>query len=124
MVNGSLHPASRSQIQAAGECEWPVLTSPAERQDDPLEVARQLADAVRCALETDGFDGIVVFGGGTLFAILRALEIRTAEACEELLPGVPLSRACWHNRDLFLISKAGGFGAPDVLDAIRTRLDR
>jgi D-threonate/D-erythronate kinase len=129
VVNGSRHPASREQIRwaadhgwqviewrgrntlLAGLDPWTVLTTPYERLDDASVVARDLGRAVSQA----NFDALVVFGGDTLRAICAALKIEVVMACEELLPGVPLSRA----GGLAMITKAGGFGRPDLLGAIR-----
>ncbi|MBI4874239.1 MAG: hypothetical protein HY822_06375 [Acidobacteria bacterium] len=124
IVNGSLHPASRRQVEAAGESDWPILTTPHELLGDPLSVARRLALSVRDTLEEGGFDGVIVFGGDTLRAILSALDIRMVTAFGELLPGVPLSRARWREGRLALITKAGGFGSPDELRLIRRALER
>jgi D-threonate/D-erythronate kinase len=124
IVNGSLHPVSRRQTEIASDGGWPILNTPEDRRNDPLAIAQKLALSVRAALARDPFDGLVVFGGDTLYAILKALEIDIVEACGELLPGVPLSRARWRNRDLALITKAGGFGQPDVLASIRRSLER
>jgi uncharacterized protein YgbK (DUF1537 family) len=124
VVNGSLHPISRQQAEAAVALGWPVLTTPCERMHDPLSVAAGLALEVRELLEHGDFDGLIVFGGDTLYAILRDLGIEMVEASDELLPGVPLTRAHWRGRDLALITKAGGFGQPDVLHRIRCCLQR
>jgi uncharacterized protein YgbK (DUF1537 family) len=60
-------------------------------------------------------DALVVFGGDTAFGIHKALGGQPFEVWGEVLPGVPLSRS----GDLFWITKAGGFGAADVLCGIR-----
>jgi uncharacterized protein YgbK (DUF1537 family) len=58
----------------------------------------------------------VVTGGETLHGLLQALGATSLLATGELMPGVPLSRIVqgrWH--DLAVVSKSGGFGAPDLL---------
>jgi D-threonate/D-erythronate kinase len=55
-------------------------------------------------------------GGATLYALLQALGAASLLATGELTPGVALSRiqgSRWH--DLPVVSKSGGFGAPDLL---------
>lgn len=134
VVNGSRHPASREQVRwAAGQGwrvvlwrgrdtalaglePWTVITTADETVDSPPVVARELALAVSRA----GFDALLVFGGDTLHAICAALRIEVVMACEELLPGVPLSRA----GGLTLITKAGGFGGPDLAGAVRQIVER
>jgi uncharacterized protein YgbK (DUF1537 family) len=58
---------------------------------------------------------LIVFGGDTAFGILDALGRPAIHPVLEILPGVPLSRT----GGLFLVTKAGGFGPPDVLVRIR-----
>jgi D-threonate/D-erythronate kinase len=138
VVNGSRHPSSREQVRWAldqgwqvivwrgmdtpleGSGHWTVITTDIQPLDDPAVVARALGRSVRQALEAAAFDTLVVFGGDTTHAILAALKIEVVMACEELLPGVPLSRA----GDVTMITKAGGFGRADLLGAIRGLLER
>ena len=59
---------------------------------------------------------LLVTGGETLHGLLQALGATSLLATGELLPGVPHARIVggrWH--DLTVISKSGGFGAPDLL---------
>jgi D-threonate/D-erythronate kinase len=59
---------------------------------------------------------LFVTGGASLHALLRALGTASLLATGELIPGVALSRiqgSRWH--DLPVVSKSGGFGAPDLL---------
>jgi uncharacterized protein YgbK (DUF1537 family) len=121
VINGSMHPASLEQVafaQAQG-CftgGWQYF------EDGPGSAGRertcQNGERVRRLLRTSPVDALVVFGGDTAFAIHRALGGQSFEAWGEILPGVPLSRC----GDLFWITKAGGFGAPDILCEIRRAL--
>lgn len=109
VVNGSLHPASAAQITLALECGlfhdyWQLCDR------DPASVC--------AALSNGGFDGLVVFGGDTAFAIHHALGSADFETVGEVLPGVPVSRRA----GLVWVTKAGGFGSPEVLCDIRRRL--
>jgi D-threonate/D-erythronate kinase len=59
---------------------------------------------------------LFVTGGASLHALLQALGAASLLATGELMPGVALSRiqgSRWH--DLPVVSKSGGFGAPDLL---------
>jgi D-threonate/D-erythronate kinase len=59
---------------------------------------------------------LLVTGGETLYGLLQALGAASLLATGELMPGVPHARIVggrWH--DLTVISKSGGFGAPDLL---------
>jgi uncharacterized protein YgbK (DUF1537 family) len=82
------------------------------------DAARQVLDAtfelITTRMSRPGC--LFVTGGETLFGLLRALDATSLLATGELMPGVPLSRIAggrWH--DLQVISKSGGFGAPDLL---------
>jgi uncharacterized protein YgbK (DUF1537 family) len=109
VVNGSLHPASAAQIEFARESgaidgDWVCF------ERNPERVRAMLAEAP--------YDGLIVFGGDTAFDIHRALGARDFHTYGEVVPGVPLSRC----GDLIWVTKAGGFGAPELLCELRKRL--
>ena len=92
-----------------------TLLLPEPEEGDPDRVAAALA-ARAAAEEADGF---IVVGGDTAGALLAGLGIDAVEVLDELLPGVPLCRLP-DGRPL--VSKAGAFGADDVLLRILARL--
>ena len=121
VINGSLHPASLGQVafartQSCFVGGWRCF------DDAPgsagLDRAGQTGERVRRLIANSPVDALVVFGGDTVFGIHRALGGQPFEAWCEVLPGVPLSRC----GDLFWVTKAGGFGAPDILCSIRRAL--
>ena len=134
VVNGSLHPRSREQIARAclPELEsggtatsgwgWAVLPKPARPGASPAEIASALGREAARIIREQAVGGVVVFGGDTVRAVLRALGASLIEPCGELLPGVPISRL--PTTDLVLVTKAGGFGPVDVLLRIREEVDR
>ncbi|HUV07916.1 MAG TPA: four-carbon acid sugar kinase family protein [Spirochaetia bacterium] len=81
-------------------------------------IADNLAGIVEEVLCHFPLSALVVIGGDTAMALLKKLRIDFLTPVEELVPGVPLSRA----GDLCLITKSGGFGSEDVLVQIRNRL--
>lgn len=97
IVNGSLHPASIEQIDAAARRGLP--------EGWKIES--------RTATDPAAFEALIVFGGDTAFEITRALGVETFEPLREILPGVPLSRM--NGPTPYLITKAGGYGANDLL---------
>jgi uncharacterized protein YgbK (DUF1537 family) len=130
VLSGSRHPASMEQIRqgaAAGIATfylgddpvfapgWAALATPG---NCPEGVSERIGAMARCAR-----DGLVVFGGATAFAALQALGVTVVESCGELLPGIPLSLIRLGGREVALVTKAGGFGAPDTLLSIRQRLE-
>jgi D-threonate/D-erythronate kinase len=127
VVGGSAHPASREQIRIARQ-NHVVLTTPDEWKPSPDAVAQDLAQTVKAALHEphpDGEqpDGLVIFGGDTAWHILRALEVALVEPHGELLPGIPISVIRVDGRKIVLITKAGSFGSPGVVQEIREKLD-
>jgi D-threonate/D-erythronate kinase len=109
IVNGSLHPASAAQIafaRASGtlDTDWVCCDR------NPRSVLAMLAEA--------SYDALIVFGGDTAFGIHRALGARDFHTYGEVVAGVPLSR----RGDLFWVTKAGGFGAPELLYELRRQL--
>jgi uncharacterized protein YgbK (DUF1537 family) len=130
VVNGSLHARSAQQIEYAIEsgavavadtASWRVLQTDA-RAGAPLDIAHQTGDKVRDILAEAHFDALLVFGGDTASAILKALGCSRLRPLGELVEGVPISHV--EGRDLHFITKAGGFGDVDVICRVRAILDR
>jgi uncharacterized protein YgbK (DUF1537 family) len=121
VVNGSMHPASIQQMNVAKEHgifddHWKALGETMDGSGS--ERALLVGEYVRRILSSEDFDAVIVFGGDTAFGIHRALGSAPFEAIGEIAPGVAVSRS----DDLLWITKAGGFGAPDILATIRRRL--
>ena len=82
--------------------------------------AETLAPAVAAIVARDRPDALAIFGGDTAYAILQSLGNPPLHPLGEIVPGVPVSKV--EGGDLYLITKAGGFGPVDVLSAIRRAL--
>jgi uncharacterized protein YgbK (DUF1537 family) len=123
LVSGSRHVQSQRQIEAASQAlrnwGWSVFCSPNEHRGDPLAFAAQFGEEAKRAFESDQFDTIIVFGGDTTFSLLNAMNIDSLEPIGEVLPGVPVSLLPSHK---ILITKAGGFGHPNLLFQVHERL--
>ncbi len=91
-------------------------------EGDAAQVAARLAAHALAALTTDGIGAIVATGGDTAMAILRAAGRSTLDVSCELLPGIACARLAVGERNIWLVTKAGGFGAPDALLRIGQRL--
>ena len=121
VVNGSRHPSSAAQIEYArahgvfGD-GWSCFEE--EVNGEGVDWARQTGQSIRRRLASSPVQALVVFGGDTAFGIHHALGAGTFESIGEIAPGVPLSRC----GGMYWITKAGGFGAPDILGLIRDRL--
>jgi uncharacterized protein YgbK (DUF1537 family) len=77
---------------------------------DPSVVAERLGEALVRLGPPDGAT-LVLSGGATAQVVLRALGIGIVELVGEALPGLPIARA----GRFTIITKSGGFGAPDAL---------
>src|SRR5262249_19024387 len=139
VVNGSLNDVSKSQeafalqngfgfiepscipdtVPAPG---WAVLKHGCPGNDSPLEVARRTGEIVFRLLTALHFDGVLVFGGDTAYGILSALGCPFLHPLGEAVPGVAVSRIRVppekEPRDLYFISKAGGFGPLEILPVL------
>jgi D-threonate/D-erythronate kinase len=135
VVNGSLHEASLRQVAHAAQNGWEVIevtsktpaaeiasalknrrrvvltTSPQFMND---EFAAHLAILVGQILNQVFVPVMAIFGGDTLMAIAEARGWTAFRPRTEFLPGVPLVQVCGQD-DLLLLTKAGGFGAEDLL---------
>jgi uncharacterized protein YgbK (DUF1537 family) len=74
-------------------------------------IARAVAE--RAAELRSGGWTVVATGGATALAVCRALDLKALLPRGEVLPGVPWSEA--EASALLLVTKAGGFGASEVL---------
>ncbi len=114
---GMLDPIS--VVRAADSSSAVVVRVPSHPRGDPAAVVRAFAAGVRSAVEDLGGPGrlaaLVATGGDTVEAILDAFEIAALDVLGEFRPGIPVSRgAAPGGADLTLVSKAGGFGTPEL----------
>jgi uncharacterized protein YgbK (DUF1537 family) len=110
VICGSKHPVSREQ---AARAPVDVLATPEELTPGAIALlARRAAERIA------SYDAVFVFGGDTAYALLQSLGVHELEPATELLPGVPVSRM----GDRLLITKAGGFGAPDIVEKVLSHL--
>jgi D-threonate/D-erythronate kinase len=146
VINGSRNAVSIRQVQHAREygCEvksgdeiagaeenpdWVILDQPVGKCS-PVDFARQLSQAVCDILRRKEFEAVVLFGGDTAYATLEALGSPDLHPIGEVLEGIPISAISRNSSGLngdgflYLISKAGGFGAVDVLRQIQMKLMR
>lgn len=118
VVNGSLHPASLGQMQfakAANCFNQSFIPFVEPVPGSGLARANLVGQRVRMALADTNADALVVFGGDTAFSIHASLGAADFLPLAELMPGVPISRC----GNLIWITKAGGFGSPDLLPRLQ-----
>jgi uncharacterized protein YgbK (DUF1537 family) len=120
IVNGSRNEVSARQMDFVPPC-WRVLESLPMAQTG-LDRAAQVGEVVREMIGRLEFDALIVFGGDTAYGVVRALGSPLIHPLGEALPGVPVSRLAYAGRDLHLVTKAGGFGPPDLLARLQGML--
>jgi uncharacterized protein YgbK (DUF1537 family) len=132
VMNGSLHPAAAAQMRHAGARGWTILRKEYQAGMSAAQVAHENGRYLAQQAAACSPDALLVIGGDTAFAAIEALGLPRLLAIGEVVPGVPISRIeaaalagslPGRNRDLFLITKAGGFAGVDVLRRVRERLD-
>ncbi|HOX11898.1 MAG TPA: four-carbon acid sugar kinase family protein [Spirochaetales bacterium] len=107
-------PGDRSDVEAAQALGAGRGLSGAEVA---AALARALAGAVRAAIRDVPDPGVAATGGDVARALLSALGSRAVDLLGEVSPGIPLCAVRGGERPgLFLVTKAGGFGAPDALE--------
>ncbi|MCU1258894.1 MAG: hypothetical protein JWO80_1779 [Bryobacterales bacterium] len=141
VTNGSRHSASKAQIERAldehalsedPDAAWCLVASPHPHGLEPAAVARENASETIRRLARTGSDAVFLIGGDTAFAFIEALALPHLFPIREIVAGVPVSRIPaerlqdvlpGRTRDLLLITKAGGFGCPDLFTTLRERLN-
>lgn len=78
-------------------------------------IAQGLGSLVNAAMERYPFDAVVMTGGDTAKAICNRLGIADMELKFEVEAGLPLGLAKWRDKEISVITKAGGFGNEDSL---------
>lgn len=123
--------ASADQLKPSGDSGWWILENGTQAAESSEEAAARVANKVVDVVKNTEIDALVVFGGDTAHAVLRALGLSELEPIGEALEGIPLSRISLRRssgeaeaseRNIVLITKAGGFGPVDVLPMIRNVL--
>lgn len=109
-------------VRAAGAARAVVIRVPPRPRGEPGTVAGEFAAGLRNAVEGLGgptrLAALVATGGDTVEAILDAFGVGALDVLGEFRPGVPVSRAAGGETGFTLVSKAGGFGTPDLFAEI------
>jgi D-threonate/D-erythronate kinase len=115
IIAGSRHPATRRQVDAAREAGLTVLATPDAPQPDRSAAVTELAAQARARLERERFDVVLVTGGETLVALYHALGAERLDLEGAPRPGLALGRLRLPAREpITVITKAGGFGEPEL----------
>jgi uncharacterized protein YgbK (DUF1537 family) len=121
IVAGSRHPATRRQVAAARAANLLVVTTPDADRGDRAMAARHVADEARKLLDEGAADLVMVTGGETAAALFQALGASRIDLVGAPRPGLALGYLSLPDRPpLPVVTKAGGFGADDLLVSLAT----
>jgi D-threonate/D-erythronate kinase len=117
----------------------PILDTHQFPKDESVPFASRFAEIACQAVEGASAETAIVFGGDTAAAIIKYMGVQNLEPLGEVLPGVPIARlelqaipndgcpdpaalgekgGCPGLACTYWITKAGGFGEPDLLSRI------
>jgi len=120
VVAGSLHPATRRQIREARAAGLTVLATPEHSAGDGVGALARLIEQAVAALQREPWDLVVVTGGETAAALWTALDAERIDLVGAPAPGLAFGHLRAPGRDpLPWLTKAGGFGAPDLLVSLQ-----
>jgi uncharacterized protein YgbK (DUF1537 family) len=130
VLNGSRHERSAVQMRQAEGQGWHVLRPQYNTDADPACVAAENARLAMEQIAVQQPDAVFLIGGDTAFAFVHALGLPPLRPIAEVVTGVPVTRVAVEDlmaipgraHDLYLITKAGGFGTPDTLAQVRASL--
>jgi uncharacterized protein YgbK (DUF1537 family) len=118
IVAGSTHPATCAQVAAVRDGAH-VVTASGEVSSDRSAVARELAVRARWVVDDRAVDVVAVTGGDTAVALFRELGGERIDLLGAPEPGLALGWLRARGRaPLLLLTKAGGFGAPDLFQKL------
>jgi uncharacterized protein YgbK (DUF1537 family) len=127
VMNGSRHDRSAAQMRHADAPGWTILKTSHAANAEPADVAQANARHLLKQIVSRDPDGVFIVGGDSAFAVVAALGFPTIWPIRDIVSGVPISCIRMaelagvlpqRDRDLFLITKAGGFGELDVMRRI------
>lgn len=83
-----------------------------------LRISEALAALTRRMVDGGLKATLMCTGGDTLLALMREMGVTELIPVCEMFPGVVLSAFAYQGKDIHIISKSGGFGAPDLLSSL------
>ena len=120
VVAGSVHPATRRQLREARAAGLTVLATAERVAGDGAEAIAQLIELAMAARQRERWDLVVVTGGERAVALWTALGAERIDLIGAPAPGLALGQLRAPGRDpVPLLTKAGGFGPPDLLVSLQ-----
>jgi uncharacterized protein YgbK (DUF1537 family) len=121
IVAGSRQPATAAQVAAVRARGARIVTPPESLAADRRAVAAELARQARKIVDTEPVELVAVTGGDTAVALYRELDAERIDLLGAPVPGLALGRLRrGDGRELLVLTKAGGFGPPDLFERLMT----
>jgi len=92
--------------------------SVAEQSLDPDRVSSAMAESTMALLKTVPIDLLVVTGGDTAMAVLNQFSVSSIRVMGEVQPGIVYGRVKLGDKFVWVVTKAGGFGAPSLFHQV------
>lgn len=99
-----------------------LQTDAGARGADPLDVAARLAATAKTLIAERAPRALVLTGGDTARAVLDRLGVTSLDILGETAPGVVAACCRLEGRPTTVVTKAGGFGPPDLFADLARRL--
>jgi uncharacterized protein YgbK (DUF1537 family) len=120
VVAGSLHPVTRRQLREARAAGLTVLATAERDSGDRVAAVARLIEQATATLQREPWDLVVVTGGETAVALWNALGAERLDLVGAPAPGLAFGHLRVPGREpLPLLTKAGGFGSPDLLRTLQ-----
>lgn len=119
MAIGSRDPITLEQVEVLRggmpKGDAPIILQPLPGLHDPEQVSAELAErALTCASE-NGITTLLLSGGDTAAAFIQRAGVGLLVPLGSLARGMPVARGSANGVTYTLITKSGGFGAPEAL---------
>lgn len=83
--------------------------------DDRGKVSENLGKIVKCMIDGGLNATLFLTGGDTLLGAMNALNVYALTPITEVMPGVVVSSFSYGEKDIYCISKSGGFGGENLI---------
>lgn len=124
IANNSVMAAPNGMVPKSPKSDIVLIGITAGLQMDEADVVgRRFADGVADLVLENNITTLFGCGGETIQAVLKQLEIGVVEVIGEILPGVPVAKAINREKPLTIVTKSGGFGEPDLLEALINKFE-
>ena len=94
---------------------------------DRSRVSENLGNIVKCMIDRGLNATLFLTGGDTLLGAMNALKVYALTPITEIMPGVVVSSFHYEEKDIYCISKSGGFGGenliPELCDILRSDVE-